>query len=196
MPEVFNATKKVPRHNTTKLNSVAAFLMHPSRIRFETQTENEDIVLFLRQHFIVNAKWIFISLILLVLPFIFFPYLLSIAPQNMPVGYFVVLPFIWYVGVFGYVLVGFMHWYFNIYIVTTDRIVDIDWVNLLYKDFSSTTLSKIQDVKYRQGGILELFFNFGNVFIQTAGTDQNFEFESVPRADVVVQKINELIKKP
>ena len=79
--------------------------------------------------------------------------------------------------------------------MTNKRVVDIDWVNLLYRQVSEAQLEKIQDVTYKMSGILDSFFNFGSVFIQTAGPDPNFEFESVPNPDLVVRKINELLGK-
>jgi membrane protein YdbS with pleckstrin-like domain len=73
--------------------------------------------------------------------------------------------------------------------------VDVDWLNLLYKKLSTTQLGRIQDVTYKQGGLLDLFFDYGDVFIQTAGTEQNFEFEKVPQPQSVVRAIDELIEE-
>lgn len=178
-------------------NSLSAFIVKPKNIRFQTQEDNERIIFFLRQHFAVNIPWILIVIVLLLIP-IFggafaFEQVAAMVP-DMPDAYFLVLPIIWYIGVFGYALMSFLHWYFNIYILTNERIVDIDWVNILYKKFSTTKLDKIQDVSFKQAGFTDLIFNYGNVYVQTAGSEQNFEFISVPQADVVVHQINEMIK--
>lgn len=201
MPEVFNAKKKLPvkteiNHTHSLIHPLTTFMVRPNGVHFETQTKDEEIILFLRQHFVVNIGWIIATIILAILPLVAIPLMLGTEIVSLiPRSYYVVFPIIWYVGVFGYVLVNFIHWYFNVYIVTNERIVDIDWVNLLYKKFSSTNLGNIQDVSYKQGGLLELFFDFGNVYIQTAGSEQNFEFVAVPKADEVVLQINELTDK-
>ncbi|RJR15738.1 PH domain-containing protein [Candidatus Microgenomates bacterium] len=212
MPEVFSTKPDQPKNSshdaiqprpkangrkTSFKDMAAAFLERPKDIVFETQAKDEEIVLFLRQHFVVNAGWILFAVFLFLLPGFILPALLSSSTlvAAIPAGYFVVLPLLWYTGIFGFVLASFLHWYFNVYIVTDRRIVDIDWINLLYKMFSSTSLDKIQDVNLKQGGITEIFFNFGDVFIQTAGSEQNFEFKAVPRANEVVSEINELVHK-
>ena len=117
----------------------------------------------------------------------------DIASFSIPPGYIVVAPLLWYLFTFGFALSNFLHWYFNVYIVTDKRVVDIDWYSLLYKQLSSTDLDKIQDVTYKQGGILDSFFDFGTVLVQTAGTEPNFEFEEVPQPEHVVRQINEIV---
>jgi DNA integrity scanning protein DisA with diadenylate cyclase activity len=74
-------------------------------------------------------------------------------------------------------------------------VVDIDFIHLLYKEFSEARLNKIQDITYKTGGILATLFNYGNVLIQTAGELPNFEFELVPHPDQVVQIIGEIAEK-
>src|SRR3990167_233922 len=198
MPELYTKepVKKGKNGLTPKGGSLSTFAILPKDIRFETQEESEEIIIFLRQHFVVNAGWIFASIILGLLPAVVQIVLsgTDLIPP-LPACYYVVLPALWYLGLFGYIFVNFLHWYFNIYIVTNERVVDIDWVSLLYKHFASTRLDKVQDVSYKQAGILDLFFNFGHVYIQTAGSDQNFEFAAVPKPDVVVRQINELVEK-
>ena len=198
MPDVYTKApvKKGLNGLTPQGGSLSAFAVLPKDIRFETQEANEEIVIFLRQHVIVNAGWIFASIILALLPTIV-EILLSgtnLLP-TLPAGYYVVIPALWYLGLFGYIFVSFLHWYFNIYIVTNERVVDIDWVSLLYKHFASTRLDKVQDVSYKQACILDLFFNFGHVYIQTAGSEQNFEFAAVPKPDLIVRQINELVEE-
>jgi membrane protein YdbS with pleckstrin-like domain len=201
MPDVFNAPaakfppKKVMK--STPGGALSMFMVRPKNITFETQEDDEEIILFLRQHYIVNAGWVFATLVLLFVPTILGPLMLTsnLIPPGIPGGYFVVIPLIWYLGLFGFALINFLQWYYNVYIVTNERVVDVDWLNLLYKKLSTTQLGRIQDVTYKQGGLLDLFFDYGDVFIQTAGTEQNFEFEKVPQPQSVVRAIDELIEE-
>lgn len=204
MPELFklsdtqsNAESKketVVKPSTYRMMS--AFMVRPNGVRFETQQDEEEILLFMRQHLITNLGWILTTLVLFLIPMLVTPVLFSlgVVPQNLPPGYFLVLPLIWYLGVFGFAFTNFLHWYYNVYIVTNERVVDIDWISLLYKQLSSTQISKIQDVTYKQGGILDSFFDFGDVFIQTAGTEPNFEFAAVPKPNQVVREIDRIIE--
>ncbi len=191
-------TEKLPTTNTPPSGNgfLSAFMVKPDGVRFETQEDKEEILLFMRAHPITNLSWIFVTFVFLITPGFLLPLIISSfnIGISLPPGYFIVLPYLWYLAVVGYAFTNFLYWYFNVYIVTNQRIIDIDWLNLLYKKLSSTHLDKIQDVSYKQGGIMDSFFDFGNVFIQTAGTDPNFEFESVPHPDKVVREISQIVQ--
>ncbi len=172
-------------------------MVRPDGIRFETQEEQEEILLLMRQHLVTNLSWVLAAVGLILLPMFLVPLILTSKslPADLPPGYLIILPIIWYLGVFGYMFTNFLHWYYNVYIVTNERVVDIDWLSLLYKRLSSTQLTNIQDVTYNQSGILDSFFDFGTVLIQTAGTEPNFEFEAVPKPDHVVREINRITEQ-
>ena len=184
------------------MGPLACFALNPSGVRFETQDENEVVELFLRQHFIVNVPWLFTTLFLLFVPAVFAPLLFQSLGvfSSIPFGYGIVGAAFWYTAVFGFVLAKFLGWFFNIYIVTNERVVDIDFYNLLYKKFSQAELDKIQDTSFESGGIVATFFNYGNVSVQTAGESPNLEFDKVPYPERVVETIRRLTenkeKKP
>lgn len=174
------------------MGPLAAFAINPKGLRFETQQEDETVLLFLRQHLVVNVPWIFLTIFLLVAPFVLFPTVVgSIAPIIIPANYSTVSILVWYLVTFGFAFSSFLKWFFNIYIVTNERIVDIDFLHLLYKQFSEARLVNIQDITYKTGGIIETMFNFGTVLVQTAGTAPNFEFGAVPNPDQIVKIISE-----
>jgi len=56
-------------------------------------------------------------------------------------------------------------------------------------------LSNIQDVTYSKSGILQNFFDFGDLHIQTAGAAANFEFYAISDPEGSQRKILELITK-
>ena len=196
-PAVKHAFKKPFSTNgqpPTHMGPLTAFAVNPSGLRFETQEEEEKVILFLRQHIIVNIPWIIATIVLLIAPTIIFPRLFEAISLNVPLppAFFLIGTIFWYLATFGFALSSFIGWFFNIYIVTNERIVDIDFYYLLYKKFSVAELSKIQDLSYTSGGILATLFNYGHVNIQTAGESPNLEFEAVPYPEKVVQTIREL----
>jgi hypothetical protein len=178
------------------MHVLSTFAYKPKGVHFETQEEGEEVLLFLRQHIILLLPWLVISLALLIIPTIGIPAIIRFLPKPLmiPNGYLIVGTMFWYLAVFGFFLTKIIHWFFNIFIVTNERIVDIDFVNLLYKEFSEAKVTRIQDMSYQTKGILATFFNFGDVLIQTAGEVPNFVFESVPRPAYVVDTISDLIK--
>jgi len=202
MPTIFVSPEKKPHGHAfvpkdqppTRMRPLTAFAVNPLGLRFETQEEEEVVVLFLRQHFIVNLPWIAITILLLIAPTVIFPKLFSALSIHFPFppGYYFIGTIFWYVATFGFALASFIGWFFNIYIVTNERVVDIDFFYLLYKKFSEAELLKIQDISYTSGGILAAIFNFGNVTVQTAGESPNLEFDSVPFPEKVVETIRSL----
>lgn len=151
-------------------------------------------MLFLRQHIAVNIPWVLMTIVLVLAPSFLFPLLFRAigASFQLPAGYYIVGSLFWYLATVGFALANFIGWFFNIYIVTNERIIDIDFYYLLYKHFSEAELTKIQDISYTSGGVIAAMFNYGDVKVQTAGEQPNIEFESVPFPEKVVTTIREL----
>ena len=189
---------RVAEHGKRKrMTPLTAYAMHPDGVRFETQEAEEEVILFLRQHIIVLVPTAILGVVLVLAPTVFIPLIVRFLklPIAFPPAYLVVGTAVWYLVTFGLLLSRFIRWFFNIYIVTNERIIDVDFVHLLYKEFSEARLSKVQDLTYKTGGLLAVAFNFGNVAIQTAGQLANFEFELVPSPERVVRIIGDLVEK-
>lgn len=201
MPDIFVSPPtppkaKPPTPPKAGLNPFSSFMFMPEGMRFETQQPGETIVLLLRRHFITNFGWLFTGIILIILPLTIFPFLILndfFPPIEGVVINFIVLG--WYLLTFSYLLVNFLLWYFTVSIVTDERIVDIDFVNILHKKYAETRISKVEDVTQRTGGFIQSLFNYGNVIVQTAGTEAVFIFDKVPRPGKVVKIINEIMEQ-
>lgn len=203
MPVIFESEKKTKTLKKKKKKELdhlaqshplAAFLVKPRDVRFEAQEKNEEILLLLRRHPITNLPWILFFLALLLVPPIFLPLLISleIIPP-LPASLRLIITLFWYLGSFGFFLVNFLLWYFNVNLVTNKRIIDIDFLYLLYKETTATRLTQVEDVTYKMGGIIRTIFDFGDVFVHTAGPEQNIEFLGVPNPAEVVKTIVELM---
>jgi len=169
---------------------IASYLRNPKGVNFEIKEKQEKIELLLRMHPITNVKWILISIIMIIAPVVLksFP-ILDFLPGNYQ--FIVILG--WYLIVTSFVFESFLTWYFNVYIITDERIIDVDFYNLIYKDISTAEVERIQDVSYRMGGVVRTLFNYGDVFIQTAAEKPNFEFLAVPKPDKVVKLLQDLM---
>ena len=151
--------------------------------------------LFLRRHFITNIPWIFISLVLSLVPPLLFilnikiPILFFSVPENFLIVFIV----FYYLVVFIYAFISFITWYYNISLVTQKRVVDIDFSDIVYHDVAMTKLNLIEDVNYTQTGFIRSFFNYGDVFVQTAGEKLHFDFLAVPNPANAVNITENLI---
>ncbi|MDZ7586245.1 MAG: hypothetical protein U0946_00700 [Patescibacteria group bacterium] len=172
--------------NKNKLNS---FLLLPKKVKFENQETREKIILLLRRHWVTQIKWVILGVIGLGVPLIFtWVPLLDFLPGNYQ---FMALIF-WYLLLLAYVYENFISWYYQVFIITDERIIDINFTNLIYKEVSEAKIDNIEDVTYIQGGVLRAMFNFGDVVMQTAGEKREFMIEAAPEPNRVVKIMNDL----
>ncbi len=178
-----------------KLNErkpLGAMAVLPADASFETKDEEEQVILVLRQHMITNLGWIILASFLILVPLWVFTF--GLFPESIASKYRLLLTLIWELLTFGYTLEQFLIWFFNVYIVTNERIIDIDFHNLLLREISDADLDKIQDVTIKGAGVGAAFFHFGDIRIQTAAEIQEFEFNAVPHPEIVARVIRELIE--
>ena len=174
-----------------------AYVENPLNCRFEGQDADEKILLLLRAHPITNLKWIIPSFVLFFAPF-FVPGILSAIDLaiNLPETYGVVFLIINYLLILTLVFEGFLHWYFNVYIVTQKNIIDVDFHSILFKNIDVAPLRNIEDTSSSMGGILSSIFHYGDVFIQTAGNTKNIDLHSVSRphhvADFILDEAHKI----
>jgi uncharacterized membrane protein YdbT with pleckstrin-like domain len=189
---VVKKPKKVSKHKLKGHGHslLAAYCYFPDKVDFETRERKEKIVLLLRRHPITNVAWILIVILMIFAPLTlsFFP-ILSFLPSNFQ--FIAVL--VWYLITTAFVLESFLTWFFNVNIITDERIVDIDFHNLIYKEVSDCKIDNIQDVTYKMGGVVRTIFDYGDVYIQTAAEVPAFEFLAVPKPSKVARVLQDLI---
>jgi hypothetical protein len=179
------------------MNIFGAFFEKPKGIHFATQEPGEKIIFILRRSIVTNIPWIVISTIGLILPIIYMRYVLNnpdfsiITPQKFET----ILLVVWWILVILYTIESFITWYFNTYIVTDQRLIDVDFTPLFNKRVSETTYDKIEDTAFNMTNVVQTVFNYGNVFVQTAAEKREFEFDRVPKPARVQDVISDLADK-
>jgi hypothetical protein len=167
-------------------------------MQFEGQETGENILLLLRAHLVTLIPAVFVTVFLVILPFIV-GFLLVFVGVDLssilnPGQIFLILVF-WYLIVFAYAFYRFIFWYFNVYLVTNERIIDFDFKGLLHKETSFAKLNQIQDVSPKTIGFFGTFFHYGDVFVQTAAERPEFEFHHVPKPNDVAHTIIVEVRK-
>ncbi len=175
---------------------LAAFAAFPPRINFEGQDSDEHIVLFIRKHPAVFIPKLFTILGMIILPMVLVP-LLGAASIELTLGdvsFGLGLLIFWIMIIISYAVVSFFKWFFNVNIITTERVVDIDFKKVFYHNVAETQLERVEDVSHSPVGVWASFFDFGNVYVQTAGEQREFEFTEVPRPRDVQDTILDLLE--
>ena len=173
-----------------KGHSLSSLLISPSaNVRFETQDPEEEILMILRAHWLTNIPWFVVAVLLFFAPTVLrsFPLL-----DSFPIRFQMMFVVVWYLILLMYVFERFLSWFFNMTIITDERIVDVDFLNLTTKKVSDTDLDKIQDVSFTNAGAIGAIFNFGDVLVQTAAEVTEFVFEKVPSPAEVAKILQRL----
>ncbi len=82
-----------------------------------------------------------------------------------------------------------LDWWNDLYVLTDERVVDIEKVPLLAEERRETRLDRIQDVRYDQPSLIYRLLNFGHVWLETAGEIGRFTFDYVPHPQEVQAEI-------
>lgn len=171
--------------------STTAFCAFPQGINFSGQDREEAVVLLVRKH-----PAVFIPQYLGIIGFLIAPLFVMTALNSLGVSILFGLG----VSLFFILLAistgvdTFVKWFYSINIVTDERIVDVDFSNILYHRMSEAQLEKVEDVSHMPAGILSALFDFGDVYIQTAGSRPEFDFNSVPKPREIQDTILDLLE--
>jgi len=84
-----------------------------------------------------------------------------------------------------------LDWHNDLYILTKDRVIDIEKKPFISEHRREANLGTIQDVSLVQIGLIAKMLDFGNVLLQTASKAGEFTFDKVPRPKEVQATIAE-----
>lgn len=157
-----------------------------NKLLFPTQNENEKIIKVANRHPISFVRDAFGLIVLFILSF-----------SAMLIFFYVpyVLPLAFLVFVFS--IIGFFYSYFtwskDKYIITDQRIIDMDQRTLFSRSQKEAFIDKIQDVVSETKGFLGSVFKYGNVDIQTAG-ETSLTLDDIANPDMVQKIISDLMR--
>ncbi len=178
-------------------NPLSVFATDPVGVSFESQEKGEKIILMLRQHLATQVVALLEIITLFLLPIIVSPLavllkidVFSYLGANQV--FWVVLSWYWFI--LGFAFYKFIHWYFNVYLLTNERIIDFDFKGILNSETAYANLNQIQDVSPKIVGFFGTLFHYGDVFIQTASERPEFEFVAIKKPDSVAQRILEEVR--
>mgnify|MGYP001293466430 CR=1 FL=1 len=164
-------------------------LIYPDIFDFSERDSDEKIYVVLRPHWFTNIHWILTAVIMFFAP-IFYANIGSHIPIPANIMMFIYL--FWYLAIFAYSLEKFISWYFDIFIITNNRVIDIDVHNLLDRKFTEAQLKKIQDTSYKVSGVSQTIFNYGSVKVETAGENPDIIFEKISHPEKIIKLLQHL----
>jgi uncharacterized membrane protein YdbT with pleckstrin-like domain len=154
-----------------------------NREKFKVIKEKEDIIKIIHRHWF-NIATQFVIVIVMALFLIgasvfasaYYPILQEINFRNLALFVESILAiFIWIFAFFIWI-----DYYFDIWIITNERIINIEQRGLFVRAMSEVKFTRIQDVTAEEKGVIPTMLDYGDVFIQTAAETERFVFRKVP----------------
>jgi hypothetical protein len=172
-------------------------LSMPYTTFFPGQEPDEKIILVIRKHW-----WIFFKLFLFYFILTLVPLVLKNLMQNytklLDGGALTVvlnlLGSLYYLYILTLFFRSWIDYYLDLGIITDERIVDIEQKGLFARSISAQKLYRVQDVTAEVKGLLPTLFHYGDIHIQTAGTEERFVIYQAPHPYETVKKILDMVK--
>jgi hypothetical protein len=167
-------------------------------INFKGKKPDEEVILLLRRHwlvFIFRFFPFFLGFLFLIIVNQIGPVLFEFFGLDVDVSFFYF--FISFLGIVLW-LATFITWvnfYLDVWIVTDSRIINIEQAALFSRHISELKHNKIQDVTSEVKGIFPTLFNYGDVYIQTAGNKARFAFWQIPKPNYTRNIVVQLQKR-
>jgi len=144
-------------------------------LNFPGQREGEEVLSVIRKYPIIYFKILLIFFIVVALP-LYIAYFVWF--KAFPISDFfergvifeLALSIIFLYGLL-FTCIRWINEEFDVFIITTDRLIDITQISFFQRSVTSTPLEHIQDTTGSINGFFATLFQYGNVTVQTAGTN-------------------------
>jgi len=155
---------------------------HPS-YHFSGQKEGEEVIIVLHRHWfniLQNFLSVIAMLFLLLGGYSFLPTIFPELHDKPLANIFAFLENLAFMILFVLFFLIWIDYYFDLWIITSERVVNVEQKGLFSREVSELKLGKIQDITTEVKGVIPTFLNYGNVYIQTAGEKERFVLADIP----------------
>lgn len=163
------------------------------------QRPDEHVVLFLRRHWFAMLGILTAFVILTVIPatliYAFWDTVQGWMNHSLWGPLFVIVASMYFLSVWLFAFLEFTDYYLDTWIVTNERIINIEQEGLFHRTASELDLASVQDTTAEIRGIVQTIFTLGNVFVQTAGSKGRFHFKNIDNPEEVKETINKLVEE-
>ncbi len=143
-----------------------------THIRAELQiTPDEEVVHIARKHVFILVKEMVGVILFATIPFVllvlFGGFIYDVALVGVSVC-------VWLLVVWMFLFTIWTNYYLDVWVVTNKRILDIDQITLFRRRVSTLGMKSVQDIRVEKDGILQDLFNYGDLYVQSAGSEKRF----------------------
>jgi len=164
------------------------------------ELEKDEYIMFeVRKHwFNLVVPSIFIITAMLIPIFIYS--LFSILPVKIESDYNITILFLflyvnWLIVLWIAAFIIWTDYYLDVWIITNKNLIDVEQFGFFHRQISTTRLARIQDVNSEVKGLFQTFLNFGNLSIQTAGSNTEFRIVGIDNPIQVRENLEKAISQ-
>jgi len=154
--------------------------------------EGEQVDIKARKHWFSLFRDSFGIIVIYLIPYIVWKFLINYTDVSIPELDTSVVTFIlsaWTLILWAKFFNVWTDYYLDIWVVTNNRIMNIEQKGLFKREVSTLRIERIQDVTIKVDGIVATVLGFGDVCVQTAGETEEFVIEGIANPENVKRKI-------
>lgn len=151
--------------------------------------DDEEVLKIVRQYALVYFWKAFFVVLLILVDFFFMFWLVSKGWWGSLIFMLVLLIAV-FLGARWFVI-----WYYNIFVITNKRVIDIYQKGIFSRDVSEIMLSKMLDVSYQRKGILQTIFKYGNIYLQVAGNEIKLVIAKIKNPQEVQRILSDYVQE-
>ena len=160
------------------------------------QKSYEKVEFLLRRHPITFIPILLLFFVLGLAPVAIYFLINNLHPQLLTgqIAYPILVLFgsLYCLSIYLFFYAQFIDFYLDLWIVTNDRIVDIEQHGLFSRTTSELDLYRIQDVTVEVSGFFPTILKYGNVHVKTASNNSDVIFRNIPNPNQVRQGLIQL----
>jgi hypothetical protein len=141
---------------------------HTSKKHFDDQFDDEEVLFVFRKHPLIMRKGILIGMICMLVGPLYTLILTYARPENSPSMTFFFMSLLISMGIgLIFVFPYWIGWYYSLFIVTDQRLIQITQKGLFHRSVVDLGLQQIQMVNYQISGLQQTLLGFGTIMMQT-----------------------------
>jgi len=149
----------------------------------------EKILFEVRRHWFVIVSESSLIILLGLLPFVALgaSSWANLSPQSFWAVLFLCAG--WLLILWSAFFIVWTNYYLDVWVVTNQRIIDIEQINLFNRTVSEFRLDRVQDITIKVNGFVATILGFGDIHVQTAGEMEKFLIKSATKPYEIKDKI-------
>lgn len=154
--------------------------------------QGEKRIAVFRKHWFYIAIEIVMFAILAIMPYVLLNIYQTYVPTPLPdrlLPYLHLFLSVWTLFIWIGLFISISNYCLDLWILTNERLVDVEQRSLFSRSVATLQIDKIQDVTIKTSGVLEELLSIGHVSVQTAGADREFQLPHMANPELVKEKI-------